>query len=96
MEELQKKVDLLNKEANGAKATKELAAKCTLKAIEMADSLCKEVDAKRESSAALKAQVDILTKCLEDAKVARLAVDELYVGALERFGGSTSSMPSEP
>jgi hypothetical protein len=25
-----------------------------------------------------------------------LAITELYVGALERFGGSTSSLPSKP
>ena len=33
LEELQKKVDLLNKEADGAKADEQLAAECTLKAI---------------------------------------------------------------
>ena len=55
LEELQKKVDLLSKEADGAKAAEQLPAECTLKAIEIADSLRKEVDAERESGAALKA-----------------------------------------
>ena len=55
LEELQKKVDLLNKEADGAKAAEQLAAECTLKAIKTASNLRKEVDAKRESGAALKA-----------------------------------------
>jgi len=87
---------LLNKEVDGAKAAEQLAAECTLKAIEMADNLHKEVDAERESSAALKAQVDMLTKRLEDAKSIGLATAELYVGVLERFEGSTSSLPSEP
>ena len=45
---------MLNKEANGAKATKQLAVEHALKAIETVDNLCKEVDAERESSAALK------------------------------------------
>ena len=54
------------------------------------------MDAKRESSAALKAQVDMLTKHLEDAKSIGLATAELYVVVLKCFGGSVSSLPSEP
>jgi hypothetical protein len=38
----------------------------------------------------------MLTKCLEDAKAIGLAAAELYVSAHERFGGSTSSLPSKP
>ena len=82
---------MLNKEVDGTKAVE-----CTLKAIELADSLRKEVDAERESSTALKAQVDMLSKRLEDAKSIGLPVAELYVGALEQFGGSTLPLPSEP
>ena len=41
------------------------------------------MDAERESIAALKAQVDVLSKRLEDAKSIGLAVAELYMGALE-------------
>jgi hypothetical protein len=52
----------------GANAAETLAGECALKAIETADNLCKEVDAERESSAALKVQVELLTKRLEDAK----------------------------
>ena len=96
LEELQKKVDLLSKEVDGTMAAEQLAAERALKAIEMVDNLRKEVDAERESSAALKAQVDMLTKRLEDAKSVGLAVVELYVGVLEHFGGSMSSLPSEP
>jgi CO dehydrogenase/acetyl-CoA synthase epsilon subunit len=73
-----------------------LATEHALKAIETANNLRKEVDAERESSAALKAQVDMLTKHLEDAKVVGLAAAGLYVSALERFRGSTSSLPFEP
>ena len=54
------------------------------------------MDAERESSAALKAQVDMLTKRLKDTKAIGLEVAKLYVGALEQFKGSTSSLPSEP
>ena len=96
MEILQRKVDSLNKEVEGGKDAEQLAAERALKAIETADNLRKEVDAERESSAALKVQVDMLTNCLEDTKVVGLAAAELYVGALEQFEGSTSSLPSEP
>ena len=91
LEEFQKKVDLLNKEVDGTKAVER-----TLKAIELADSLRKEVDVERESGATLKVQVDMLSKRLEDAKSIGLVAAELYVGALEQFGGSTPSLPSEP
>ena len=78
------------------KAAKQLAVERALKAIEMADNLRNEVDAERLSGAALKAQVDMLSKRLEDAKSIGLAVAELYVGALEQFRGSTSPLPSKP
>ena len=81
---------------DGAKAAEQLAAEHAIKANETADNLRKEVDTERESSAALKVQVDMLTKRLEDAKAIGLAIAELYVGALEQFRGSTSSLPSEP
>ena len=54
------------------------------------------MDAERESGAALKAQVDVLSKRLEDAKFIGLAAAELYVGSREQFGGSISPLPSEP
>ena len=78
------------------KAAEKLATDRTLKAIETADNLRKAVDVEREYGVALKAQVDVLTKRLEDAKAIGLAATELYVGALEQFGGSTSSLPSDP
>ena len=73
---------MLNKEVGGAKAAEQLAAEHALTAIEVADSLQKGVDAERESGAALKAQVDMLSNYLEDAKSIRLAAAELYVGCL--------------
>ena len=54
------------------------------------------MDAERESIAALKAQVDVLSKRLEDAKFIGLAAAELYVGSREQFGGSMPPLPSEP
>ena len=59
---------MLSKEVEGAKATKRLAAERVLKAIEAGDNHRREVDAERESGVALKAQVGVLSKCLEDAK----------------------------
>ena len=96
LQELRKNVDSLNKEVDGVKAAEQLAAERALKAIETADNLRKEVDAERESSAALKAQVDMLSKRLEDAKSIGLAAAKLYVGALEQLEGSTPPLPSEP
>ena len=43
------------------KAAEQLVVERALKAIETADNLHKEVDAERESSATLKAQVDMLS-----------------------------------
>jgi pyridoxine 5'-phosphate synthase PdxJ len=79
-------VDSLSKVLEGAKAAEQLAAERALKAVKMAENLRKEMDAKRESSVALKAQVDMLTKHLEDAKAIGLAATELYMGALGQFG----------
>ena len=47
LEELLKNVDSLKKEVDGVKVVEQLAVERTLKAIEMADNLCKEVDAER-------------------------------------------------
>ena len=87
---------MLNKEVEGAKVVERLAAERALKAIEAGDNLWKEVDAERESGAALKAQVDMLSKRLEDTKSIGLVAAELYMGALEQFGGSIPSLSSEP
>ena len=64
LEEFQKKVDLLNKEVDDAKAVEQLVAERALKATEVADILRKEVDAERESGTALKGQVDMFSMCL--------------------------------
>ena len=64
-----------------------------MKAIDTAENLHKEVAVERESSAALKAWLDMLTKRLEDTKAIRLAAAELYIGELGQFGGVTSSLP---
>ena len=81
-EDLQGKMESLGKDLEGAKATERLAAEHALKALETAENLRKEVNAERESSVALKAQVDLLTKRLEDAKAFGLAVTEVYISAL--------------
>ena len=96
LEEIQKNVDSLKREVDGAKATEQLATEHAIKANETADNLRKEVDTERESCAALKAQVDVLSKRLEDAKFIGLAAAELYVGSREQFGGSMPPLPSEP
>ena len=83
LENLQKEVESLNKEVEGANAAEVLACECALRAIETAKNLRKEVNTKRESSAALKAQVGLLSKCLEDAKEVGLTTTKLYASTLE-------------
>ena len=96
LENLRKEVESLNKEVEGVKAVEALTGEFTLKAIKTAENLYKEVNAERESSAALKAQVGLLSKCLEDAKEVGLTAAKLYAGTLEQFGGFTSLLPLEP
>ena len=43
---------------------------------------------------ALGAQVELLTKCLEEATLVGLLAAELYINALGEFGGVTTSLPS--
>ena len=82
LEELQGKVESLGKDLEGAKAAEQLATERTLKAIETVENLCKEANAERETSVALKVQADMLTKWLEYAKAIGLAVAEVYICAL--------------
>jgi hypothetical protein len=72
-------VETLNKELEDAKAAEVLATECVLKAIDTAVNLHKEIDSKWESSTALKAQVDLLNKCLEAAKEAGLSLAKMYI-----------------
>ena len=53
-------------------------------------------EAERQSSLALGAQVDLLTKCLDEAKAIELSVAKLYISALDEFGGIATSLPLEP
>jgi hypothetical protein len=96
LENLCKEVESLNKQVEDTKTAEQLASERSLKVVETADNLRKEVDAERESSMALKAQVNLLTQRLEDTKELGVAATELYAGTLEQFGGSTSVLPSEP
>ena len=54
------------------------------------------MNVERESSVALKAQVDVLFKRLEDAKAVGLATADLCIGALGQFAGVASSLSPEP
>jgi len=58
------------------------------KAEDIADRLCKELDAERVSAAAMQTQ-------LQKAKANAAAVIRLYSGSLAQFGGSTSAPPSD-
>ena len=84
-------MESLSKVLEGTKA-----AEWALKVNETIKSLHKEVEAERQSNATLGAQVNLLTKRLEDASAIGLAVAELYIKSLGQFGGVTSPLPSEP
>jgi prefoldin subunit 5 len=96
LENLWKEVESLNKQMEGVKAAETLVGEHALKAIETAKNLHKVVDAKRESSTALKMQVDLVSNRVEDAKEVGLAVAKLYASTIEQFRGSMSLIPSKP
>ena len=82
----------LEKDVAGLKAIEELAVARLQKAIDANEGLRKEIDAKKSSSQALSAQVDLLQKHLEEARVAGVSATELYQAALAGFGGATSPL----
>ncbi|CAD6261054.1 unnamed protein product [Miscanthus lutarioriparius] len=90
LDELKGKIESLSKALDGSKAAEQLALDCGQKANDAAASLRKEVDAERESSHALGAQVELLTKRLEEAIVIGLSAAELYVNALGEFATNLS------
>jgi hypothetical protein len=63
----------LSKTLEGSKATEQLALDRAEKANETADLLRKEVEAERQSSVTMGAQVALLTKRLEDTSAVGLA-----------------------
>ena len=82
----------LEKDVAGSKAAEELALARLQKVIDANEGLRKEIDAKKSSSQALSAQVDLLQKHLEEARVAGVSATELYQAALAGFGGATSPL----
>lgn len=68
LEVLQVKFDALSQDLEATKAAEQLVVDCATKAGEVADALRKEVDAERESAAALRTQVEMLTKRLDGMK----------------------------
>lgn len=88
MDELKSKVESLNKALEGSKAAEQLALEQAQKATDVIKGLRKEAEAERESSHALAAQVNLLTKRLDEAKALGLLAAELYIDALGEFRGS--------
>lgn len=86
----------LSKALEGSKAIEELALEWAQKANDVVEGLHKEVEAERQSSHALGAQVDLLTKRLEEATPVGLSTAKLYINALGGFGVVTTSLPSKP
>jgi hypothetical protein len=86
----------LNKALECSKATEEVALEWAQKANEITEGLHKEVEVERQSSHALGAQVELLTKRLEEAASVGLSAAKVYINALGEFGGVTTSLPSEP
>lgn len=89
-------MESLSKALEISKATKELALEQAQKANDVAEGMRKEVEAERQSSRALGAQVDLLMKRLEEAMSVGLSIARLYINALGEFGGVTTLLPSEP
>lgn len=95
VEDLKKQVGALEKDVSGSKAAEEVALARLEKVVASNESLRNEIAAERSSSQALSAQVELLQKRLEEARVAGLAAVELYQAALGGFGGTTSPLPAD-
>lgn len=78
VDELRAEVTGLKKDLNSAKTAEAVSVERVLKTEQISDTLRKEVEAERTSGAALKAQVDLLSMRLEDARVDGVEVAELY------------------
>jgi uncharacterized protein YoxC len=68
IDDLKAKVDSLDKALAGSKAAEQLVLERAQRVNETAEGLRKEVDVERESSGALVAQVNLLTKRLDEVK----------------------------
>lgn len=86
----------MSKALDWSKAVEQLALEHAQKANDATASLREEVDTERQSSCALGAQVELLTKRLEEVKAIGLPAIDIYVNALGEFGGVASSLPTEP
>ena len=74
VDSLRDEMSSLNRALEGSKAAEQLALDRAKKANEIVDLFHKEVEAERQSSATLGAQVALLTKRLEDTSAVGLAV----------------------
>ena len=88
IEDLKIQVGPLEKDVAGLKAAEEMALARLQKAIDVNDGLRKEVDAEKSSSQALSAQIELLNKQLEEARVAGVLTAKLYRMTLAGFGGN--------
>lgn len=96
MDELKSKIESLSKALEGSKVAEEFSLEMAQKAMDVNEGLRKQVEAERESSSALAAQVNLLTKRLDEAKALWLSVAELYINMLGEIGGVATLLPLEP
>lgn len=94
IEDLKAKVESLDKALVGSKAIEQFALGKAEKAVDTANRLRKEINAK-ESSGALATQVQFLNKHLDDVKALDLSTAEIYTTILASFGAVTPPLPSD-
>jgi hypothetical protein len=78
VEDLKKQVTALEKDVSGSKAAEELLLGRLEKGNDENERLHKQVEAERSASRALSAQIDLLTKRLEEARSVGTSAAEVY------------------
>lgn len=90
---MEAKIGALEKEITSYKAAKELLVSRMEKLSTDNEGLRRDLETERSSSQALTTQNILLTKWLEDARVAGVSAAKAYQTALAGFGGVTSALP---
>jgi len=85
-EDVEASAAVLRTSATKAGRARDLALQRAEKVEDIADRLCKELDAERASAA-------VMETCMQKAEAEAAAVVGLYTDSLAQFGGSTSAPP---
>jgi prefoldin subunit 5 len=88
-------LDHLRRQVEDAWTSKMLAVEHASKATETYNNLCNALDAKKQSSTALREQVSLVNKRMEVLDGLSLVTAETYKAVVEKFDRNTSALPEE-